>query len=73
MLQYIVNFTILSIFSLQCNVHAVSVTSQLKTGDGTTSDGSVHVALVSGCDSHLSALTPIANALLHHSTGIVFF
>ena len=29
---------------------------------------SIHVALVSGCDSHLSSMTPIAYSLLHHSS-----
>ena len=29
----------------------------------------IHVALVSGCDSHLSSMTPIAYSLLHHSSA----
>ncbi|XP_075250605.1 NDP-glycosyltransferase YjiC-like isoform X2 [Convolutriloba macropyga] len=59
---------------ISCNLFkytlsANTVNQKLKQASNGKSSQPVHVALVSGCDSHLSGLTPLAYSLLHHPSA----
>ena len=44
----------------------ISAKSDPKPATKETNVRPIHVAVVSGCDSHLSSFTPLAYSLLHH-------